>query len=72
MVTTIQISDEVKKKLDEIKLIPRESYNSIIGFVLEDSLELKESIKKDLGESLKRVKSGKMISHKEMKKRLNL
>mgnify|MGYP001207441788 CR=1 FL=1 len=36
MVTTIQIDEEVKKKLDELKIHHRESYNALIQRVIEN------------------------------------
>ncbi|MBR9703914.1 hypothetical protein GOV12_00755 [Candidatus Pacearchaeota archaeon] len=36
MVTTIQINEDIKKRLDELKIHHRESYNDLIKRVLED------------------------------------
>ncbi len=67
MATTIQISDDIKKRLEAMKLFARESYNEIIERVLEDDLELSEQTKKEI---LERTKNPKLISHEEVKKRL--
>ncbi len=72
MSTTIQISDNVKLILDRMKMIDRETYNDVIERMIEDDLELNEKTKKEIEEARKRVKSGKFISHEEVKKRLGL
>ena len=68
MTTTIQISDEVKQKLEHMKLFSRESYNEIIERMMEDELELNEQTKKEIEEA----RRGKSISHSEVKKRTGL
>jgi predicted transcriptional regulator len=68
MATTIQISDEVKQKLERMKLFARESYNEILERMIEDELELNEQTKREIEEARK----GKSISHEEVRKRLGL
>ena len=70
--TTIQISHEVREKLDNMKIMERETYNDIIELMLEDELELNEKTKKEIEEARKRVGKGDFISHEEVKKRLGL
>ena len=72
MSTTIQISDNVKKVLDRMKMIERETYNEIIERMIEDDLELNEKTKKEIEEARKRIKSGKFITQEKAKKRLGL
>jgi predicted transcriptional regulator len=72
MVTTIQINNNVKEFLDRMRLMNRESYNDVIEFMIEDNLELQEKVKEEIVEAIKRVDSGKMISHLDAKKRLGL
>jgi predicted transcriptional regulator len=50
MPTTIQISDNVKKTLDRMRIFRRETYNEIIENMIEDNLELNEKTKKELEE----------------------
>jgi predicted CopG family antitoxin len=68
MPTTIQISDNVKRTLDRMKMLERETYNDIIERMIEDDLEINEQTKRELEER----KKEKSISHEEVKKRLNL
>lgn len=69
MSTTIQVSDEVKQKLERMKIFARESYNEIIERMLEDEMELNEKTKKEIDE---RKKSSKLIHHNDVKKRLGI
>lgn len=68
MPTTIQISNNVKKTLERMKLFSRESYNEIIERMLEDEAELSEETKRELEER----KHEKTIPHEEVKKILGL
>ena len=49
MVTTIQISEELKKELSKKKFSDRETYENIIWDLLEDTMELNEKTKKEIG-----------------------
>ena len=46
MATTIQISNELKKELSKKKFSDRETYESIIWDLIEDTMELNEKTKK--------------------------
>jgi len=37
--TTIRISSEIKKRLDDLKVHPRQSYNEIIEQIIEQILD---------------------------------
>ncbi|MBI2047180.1 hypothetical protein HYT26_03390 [Candidatus Pacearchaeota archaeon] len=69
MPTTIQISDNIKLALDRMKMIERETYNEVIGRMIEDDMELSEKTKKELEE---KKKSKDFVSHEEVKKRIGL
>ncbi len=68
MSTTIQISDNIKKIFDKMKMFERDTYNDIIERMIEDDLELNEKTKKEIEEARK----GKSIPHAEVKRRLGL
>lgn len=72
MATSIQISEELKKVLSKKKLSERETYENIIWNLLEDNLELNEQTKKELEESRKEIKEGKIIALAQLKKELNI
>ena len=69
MHTTIQISKEIKKKLDKIKLYQRESYNEIVERMIENETELTAKTKRELENAKKRINSGKGISHRIVKEK---
>jgi len=69
MATTIQVSDDIRKQLEKMKLYERESLNEVIERMIEDNMELSEKTKQEIEE---RSKSGKTISHEEVKRRFGL
>ena len=72
MVTTIQISEKLKKELARKKFSDRETYESIIWDLLEDTIELNEITKEELKESRKEIKAGKVSTLGQIKKELNI
>jgi predicted transcriptional regulator len=70
MSTTIQISNEMRDQLNDLKLYPRETYNEIIERILEDMQELNEKTKKEIAQAIKEIKSGHYKTHEEVKKEL--
>ncbi len=72
METTIRISELVKKKLDQIKMFEKESYNDILEILLEDYLEINEKTKKEIAEARIRVKKGNFYTQEEVEKKLGL
>ena len=72
MPTTIQVSDNVKQTLDKMKLFERDTYNEILERMIEEDLELNEKTKKEIEDAKKRVKSGKFLTHDQVKKSLGL
>lgn len=68
MATTIQISDEVRAKLEKMKLYMRETYNEILERMIEDEMEINERTKKELAERGKE----KGIPHEKVKKMFGL
>ena len=57
MATTIQISNELKKELSKKKFSDRETYESIIWDLIEDTMELNEKTKKELKEAREEIKT---------------
>ncbi len=72
MATTIQVSEQLKRRLDELKLYPRVSYEDVIWDLLEANMELSEEMKKELERAYKDIEEGKIYSHEEVKKELGL
>ena len=72
MATTIQISKELKKELSKKKFSDRETYESIIWDLIEDTMELSEKTKKEIEESRAEIKAGKVFSLSQIKKELKI
>jgi predicted transcriptional regulator len=70
MSTTIQISDEMRNQLNDLKLYGRETYNDVLERILEDIQELNEKTKKDITRALKEIESGQYKTHEEVRKEL--
>jgi len=76
MITSIQVTSEVKQKLDELKNYPSETYNEILSRMLEIMAETREELSSqtlnNIQKSLDDIKAGRVSSHKEVKQRLKL
>ena len=72
MITTIQISERLKKELTRKKLTSRETYENIIWDLLEDTIELNERTKKELEESREEIRAGKVYTLGQIKKELKV
>jgi len=72
MVTTIQVSSDLREELFKRKLFDRESYEEVIWGLIEDTMELSEETKKELEESRKEIKEGKFVTYEEIKKKHGL
>ena len=72
MVTTIQVSEKLVQKLKARKVYDKESYEDVIWDILEDTMELSEETKKHIEQSKKEIKEGKVHTHGQVKKELNL
>ena len=68
MATTIQISEDLQKALVKRKMYEKETYESIIWDLIEDTLELSEETKRDIEQARKEFKAGKVHSLEKIKK----
>lgn len=65
--TTIQLSKDMKRKLEAIKLHPRETYEEVLERLLEDLRELNEETKKEIEEAVREIKAGEFRTHEQLK-----
>ena len=76
MVTSIQLENKTKSKLNKMKIFSKESYddvvNKLINIAEDDEGVLSKSTIKDLEEALDDVKKGRLLSHNQVKKKLGL
>ena len=76
MVTTIQLDNKTKSKLDKLKVFPRESYDDVVKRLInvaeDDEGVLSGQTVKDLERALDEVKRGKLVSHADVKRKYGL
>lgn len=72
MATTIQIGSDLLERLKLMKISEKESYEHIIWDLIEDTMELSEETKKNLKQSEKDIKEGRIFSLEEIKREFNL
>lgn len=70
--TTIQLSQEMKKVLEGMKLHPRETYEEVLERLLEDLQELNGQTKKEIEQAIRDIKAGKYRTHQQLKDELGL
>ena len=72
MTTTIQVSEELQTKLKEKKLYEKESYEEVIWDLIEDTRELSAETKRNIRQSEKDIREGRIHSWEKVKKELGL
>lgn len=77
MPTSIQIEKEIKEQLDKLKNHPRETYNDVLARIInfmsqQNKDELSQQTIKNIEKSLDDIKTGRVSSHKDVKRRLGL
>jgi len=70
MATTIQIKEDIKVVLNQMKIFDRETYNDVLERLIEDIQELNETTKKEIEFALKEIENGKYITHEDLGKEL--
>lgn len=71
-ITTIQLSREMKRTLEGMKLHPRESYEEVLERLLEDLRELNDQTKSEVEQAIREIKAGKYRTHQQLKAELDL
>jgi len=69
--TTIQISQDLQKKLNKMKLFNRETYEEVIWNVIEDTKELSIQTKKEILNAKKEIAKGEFVTLSDLKKKYN-
>ncbi len=65
--TTIQLSHEMKRVLEGVKLHPHETYEEILERLLEDLQEMNEQTRKEVEQAIRDIKAGKYRTHQRLK-----
>mgnify|MGYP001403723591 CR=1 FL=1 len=69
---SIRISNDLLEELNKKKKFNDDNYEGVIWELLEDTMELSEETKKNIQQSRKDIKAGRVYSHEEVKKELGL
>ena len=72
MATTIQISENLQKELNKMRLFSRETYEEVIWNVIEDTKELSEQTKRDIEKSRKEIAKGNYVKLSDLKKKYKI
>lgn len=76
MVTSIQLNNKTKARLEKLKSFPKESYDDVVNRLLnmaqDDEGILSKQTIRNIEKSLAEIKAGKIVSHKDVKKKLGL
>ena len=72
MATTIQISNDLVKELQKMKIYSKESYEDLIWDLIEDRMELSEETKKNIADSEEDIRVGKVYNWEDVKRELSL
>ena len=70
MVTTIQLKETTKDKLDKMKLYRQETYNDVLERLIEDVSDLNLKTREELESTIKDIESGKWVSLEKLAKEL--
>jgi len=70
--TTIQISKDLLEKLKIRKMNDKESYETVIWDLIEDTMELSEETKRRIEDGRKQIKEGKVTRWEDVKRDLKL
>jgi predicted transcriptional regulator len=70
MATTIQINEDVRSILNQMKLFERETYNEVLERLIEDVREINEETKNEIEYALKEIEDGKYVTHEKLAKEM--
>lgn len=68
--TTIQLSVDMKKTLEGMKLHPRETYQDVLERLLEDLRELSEDTKEEIERAVREIREGQSRTHDQLRDEL--
>ena len=68
--TTIQLSREMRKTLEGMKLHPRETYEDVLVRLLEDLRELNEETKQEIERAVREIQEGRYRTHDQLRDEL--
>lgn len=70
MSTTIQINEDIRSILNQMKLFERETYNDVLERLIEDVREINEETKNEIEYAIKEIENGKYVTHEKLAKEM--
>ena len=70
--TTIQLSADLKRSLERMKLHPRETFNDVLERLMEDLRELDKQTLAEVESARAEVRAGKYLTQDQVRKALGL
>jgi len=72
METTIQVTGQLMEKLKSMKISDKESYETVIWDLIEDSMELSKEAEANIAKSEREIREGKTASLEEIKRKIKM
>lgn len=70
--TTIQLSTDVKRTLEAMKIHPRETFNDVLERVVEDLRELDKGTLVEVEKARAEIRAGKYLTQEQVRKAMGL
>jgi predicted CopG family antitoxin len=70
--TTIQLSTNVKRTLEAMKIHPRETFNDVLERLIEDLRELDKGTLVEVEEARAEIRAGKYLTQDQVRKAMGL
>ena len=70
--TTIQLSTELKHRLESMKLYPRETFNDVLERLVEDLRELDKETLAEVEEARAAIRAGRYLTQEQVRKAMGL
>jgi len=70
--STIQLSTEIKRKLESMKMHPRETFNDVLERLVEDVRELDAKTLAEVEEARAEIRAGKYLTQEQVRKAMGL
>jgi predicted transcriptional regulator len=70
--STIQLSTEIKRTLESMKVHPRETFNDVLERLVEDVRELDRQTLAEVEEARAEIRAGKYLTQDQVRKAMGL
>ena len=70
--TTVQLSTELKRVLERMKIHPRETLNDVVERLVEDVRELDSGTLAEVEAAREEIRAGKYLTHQQVRRAMGL